>query len=74
LYRLLGPRAGQVREAPGEAMAASAVSIGLAGLERLARGDIAGQGLSPRYVQRAEAEVKAVGHRLESASTRESSN
>ena len=55
-------------------MAASAVSIGLAGLERLARGDIAGQGLSPRYVQRAEAEVKAVGHRLESASTRESSN
>ena len=76
LRRLLGPRAGQVREAPGEAMAASAVSVGLAGLERLARGDIAGQGLSPRYVQRAEAEVKAVGHQLEleSASTLESSN
>lgn len=45
------------REAPPEAMHPSAVSVGLAGLERLRRGDVAGQGLAPRYVQRAEAEV-----------------
>jgi len=74
LRRLLGPREGEVREAPAAAMAASAVSVGLAGLERLARGDIAAQGLSPRYVQRAEAELKAVQNRLASASTLESSN
>jgi tRNA threonylcarbamoyladenosine biosynthesis protein TsaB len=74
LRRLLGPREGEVREAPAAAMAASAVSVGLAGLERLARGDIAVQGLSPRYVQRAEAELKAVRDRLASASTLESSN
>ncbi|MFQ5993152.1 MAG: hypothetical protein ACE5NA_12010, partial [Nitrospiraceae bacterium] len=41
-----------------EAMSASAVSVGLAGLERLARGEVAERGVSPRYVQRAEAEVK----------------
>src|SRR2546430_4001417 len=74
LYRLLGPRSGQVREAPGEAMAASAANHGLARRGRPGRGDIAGPGASPRDLQRAEAEVKAVGHRLESASTRESSN
>lgn len=44
-------------EAPHEAMAASAVSVGLAGLERLARGEVAGRSVSPRYIQRAEAEV-----------------
>lgn len=74
LRRLLGAREGEVREAPTAAMAASAVSVGLAGLERLARGDIAGQGLSPRYVQRAEAELKAVPNRLASARRFESSN
>ncbi len=66
LRRLLGAREGEVREAPGGAMAASAVSVGLAGLERLARGDIAGQGLSPRYVQRAEAELKRYRHTIAS--------
>ena len=35
----------------------SAVSVGFAGLARLQRGGAAGQGLSPLYVQRAEAEV-----------------
>ncbi|HKW85861.1 MAG TPA: tRNA (adenosine(37)-N6)-threonylcarbamoyltransferase complex dimerization subunit type 1 TsaB, partial [Nitrospiraceae bacterium] len=58
IRRLLGARA---CEAPPEAMAASAVSVGLAGLERLARGEVAGQGLSPRYVQRAEAELSGCG-------------
>ncbi|MBI4401888.1 MAG: tRNA (adenosine(37)-N6)-threonylcarbamoyltransferase complex dimerization subunit type 1 TsaB [Nitrospirae bacterium] len=57
LRRLLDLREGDAREASREAMAASAVSVGLAGLARLARGDAAGQGLSPRYVQRAEAEL-----------------
>lgn len=36
----------------------SAVSVGLAGLERLRRGDVAGEEVAPVYVQRAEAEVK----------------
>jgi len=58
LYRLLGPRARDVREPPVEKMRASAVSIGLAGQELLARGLPAGKGLAPRYVQRAEAEIK----------------
>ncbi|HSN04275.1 MAG TPA: tRNA (adenosine(37)-N6)-threonylcarbamoyltransferase complex dimerization subunit type 1 TsaB [Nitrospira sp.] len=37
---------------------ASAVSVGLAGIERLRRGEIAGEEVAPVYVQRAEAEVK----------------
>ncbi|MBM4124264.1 MAG: tRNA (adenosine(37)-N6)-threonylcarbamoyltransferase complex dimerization subunit type 1 TsaB [Nitrospira sp.] len=57
VQRLLGDRAGDAIEASREAMAASAVSVGLAGLERLARGEVAGRGLAPRYVQRAEAEI-----------------
>lgn len=57
LRRLLGPRMRAVREAPPEAMTASAVSVGLAGLERLRRGMVAGLGLTPRYVQHAEAEL-----------------
>jgi tRNA threonylcarbamoyladenosine biosynthesis protein TsaB len=36
----------------------SAVSVGLAGLEKLRRGERAGLGVSPLYVQRSEAEVK----------------
>lgn len=57
LRRALGERAVRVQEAPAAAMAVSAVSVGLAGLERLARGERASQGLAPLYVQRAEAEV-----------------
>ena len=58
LWRLLGDRARDMCEAPPDAMPVSAVSVGLAGLERLARGEVAALGLSPRYVQRAEAELK----------------
>lgn len=45
-------------EAPASAMAASAVSVGLAGRDRLSRGESAAQDAAPRYVQRAEAELK----------------
>jgi tRNA threonylcarbamoyladenosine biosynthesis protein TsaB len=54
---LLGPRAQYACEPPLEKMAASAVSVGLAGQELLARGLLVGTGLAPRYVQRAEAEI-----------------
>ena len=57
LGRLLGTRMAEVEEAPPEAGHPSAVSVGRAGAERLRRGEAAGPGLSPRYVQRAEAEV-----------------
>lgn len=57
LSRLLGRRMTEVEEAPPEAVHPSAVSVGLAGAERLRRGEVAGPGLSPRYVQRPEAEV-----------------
>lgn len=57
LQLVLGERMVKVEAAPPEAMAVSAVSVGLAGLERLARGERAGQGVAPLYVQRAEAEV-----------------
>jgi tRNA threonylcarbamoyladenosine biosynthesis protein TsaB len=56
LQRLLGTGP-QIREAPTEARAASAVSVGQAGRLSLLQGRIAGQGLAPRYVQRAEAEL-----------------
>jgi tRNA threonylcarbamoyladenosine biosynthesis protein TsaB len=36
----------------------SAVSIGMAGIARLRRGEHAGVGISPLYVQRPEAEIK----------------
>jgi tRNA threonylcarbamoyladenosine biosynthesis protein TsaB len=39
-------------------MKPSAVSIGLAGIERLRRGEHAGTGISPLYVQRTAAELK----------------
>jgi tRNA threonylcarbamoyladenosine biosynthesis protein TsaB len=58
LRGLLKTRSLDVGDAPFNAMAASAASVGLAGLERLARGDVAAQGLAPLYVQRAEAEVR----------------
>lgn len=57
LRRIFKSTTHNVCEGPPEAMAASAVSVGLAGLDRLDRGDVAGLGLSPRYVQRAEAEI-----------------
>lgn len=47
-----------VTEAPDSAMKPSAVSIGLAGLERLRRGESAGIGIGPLYVQRTAAELK----------------
>ena len=45
-------------EAPDLAMKPSAISIGLAGIERLQRGESAGIGVSPLYVQRTAAELK----------------
>lgn len=47
-----------VAEAPNSAMKPSAISIGLAGIERLQRGESAGIGISPLYVQRTAAELK----------------
>ena len=47
-----------VTEGPEAAMKPSAVSIGLAGIERLRRGERAGTGISPLYVQRTAAELK----------------
>ncbi len=44
--------------APAHAMKPSAVSIGLAGMQRLRRGETAGLGTSPLYIQRSEAELK----------------
>jgi tRNA threonylcarbamoyladenosine biosynthesis protein TsaB len=57
LRGLLEARAVEVRAAAPEVMRPSAVSVGLAGSARLQRGETAGQGLAPLYVQRAEAEV-----------------
>ena len=57
LRRSLGASACDVCEAPREAMAASAVSVGRAGLELLARGERAPVGISPRYIQRSKAEL-----------------
>jgi tRNA threonylcarbamoyladenosine biosynthesis protein TsaB len=47
-----------VTEAQDSAGKPSAVSIGLAGIERLRRGEFAGIGISPLYVQRTAAELK----------------
>ncbi|MSQ77725.1 MAG: tRNA (adenosine(37)-N6)-threonylcarbamoyltransferase complex dimerization subunit type 1 TsaB [Nitrospiraceae bacterium] len=57
IRRLLGRPLLDAGETPPGAMRPSAVSVGRAGAERLRCGEVAGQGLSPRYVQRAEAEV-----------------
>jgi len=57
LRQRFAERGQEVGEAPPEAMAVSAVSVGLAGQERLMRGELAGQGLAPLYVQRTEAEI-----------------
>jgi len=47
-----------VAEAPDPSMKPSAVSIGFAGIERLRRGESAGIGINPLYVQRTAAELK----------------
>lgn len=52
------PPSATIAEAPETAMKPSAVSIGLAGIERLRRGEYAGIGISPFYVQRTAAELK----------------
>jgi tRNA threonylcarbamoyladenosine biosynthesis protein TsaB len=52
------PPSATIAEAPDSAMKPSAVSIGLAGIERLRRGEHAGTGISPLYVQRTAAELK----------------
>jgi tRNA threonylcarbamoyladenosine biosynthesis protein TsaB len=52
------PPSATIAEAPDHAMKPSAVSIGLAGIERLRRGEHAGTGISPLYVQRTAAELK----------------
>ena len=52
------PPSATVAEAPDSVMKPSAVSIGLAGIERLRRGEYAGTGISPLYVQRTAAELK----------------
>jgi tRNA threonylcarbamoyladenosine biosynthesis protein TsaB len=57
IKRLLGTRAGLVTEAPAHAMRPSAVSVALAARERFARMEVAGSGIVPFYVQRAEAEI-----------------
>ncbi|HMU55943.1 MAG TPA: tRNA (adenosine(37)-N6)-threonylcarbamoyltransferase complex dimerization subunit type 1 TsaB [Nitrospira sp.] len=45
-------------ETPNRNVTPSAVSVGLAGIDKLRRGERAGLGISPLYVQRPEAEVK----------------
>lgn len=57
LRPVLAENAIDVREAPQAAGYPSAVSVGLAGQGQLRRGEIAGRGVAPRYVQRAEADV-----------------
>ncbi len=54
----LGANAEDACAAPQDGMAASAVSVGRAGLQLLACGRNAPVGLSPRYIQRSEAELK----------------
>src|SRR5688500_17612359 len=46
-----------IQEGSAECMTASAVSVGLAGVEQIGKNAIAGYGISPRYIQRAEAEI-----------------
>jgi tRNA threonylcarbamoyladenosine biosynthesis protein TsaB len=57
LRHLFTSSAVPIQEAAADVMAASAVSVGLAGMEKIRNKDLAGYGLSPRYVQRAEAEI-----------------
>ncbi len=57
LRRLFNSQQVLIQEGPAECMAVSAVSVGLAGVEQMGKNDIAGYGISPRYIQRAEAEI-----------------
>jgi tRNA threonylcarbamoyladenosine biosynthesis protein TsaB len=57
LLSLSERRGRHAHEAPCDKMQASAVSVGLAGQELLGRGSLVGADISPRYVQRAEAEL-----------------
>ena len=57
LQRLFDSFEVPVQEGAADVMAASAVNVGLAGAEKIRQKDIAGYGLSPRYIQRAEAEI-----------------
>ena len=52
------PSSARFAVAPDSAMKPSAVSIGLAGIERFQRGECAGIGISPLYIQRTAAELK----------------
>jgi tRNA threonylcarbamoyladenosine biosynthesis protein TsaB len=52
------PPSATIAEAPDHATKPSAVSIGLAGIERLRRDESAGIGIGPLYVQRTAAELK----------------
>lgn len=58
IQQALDAAGGQIREITLEQQRPSAVSVGLAGRQRLAEGQIAEQELVPRYVQRTEAEVQ----------------
>ena len=57
LWRLFNSVGAPIKEGAAEAMAASAVSVGLVGAEKIRENNIAGHGIAPRYIQRAEAEV-----------------
>jgi len=52
------PPGAAVCPVPAEALRPSAVTVGLAGIERLRRGDVAGDQVAPLYVQRSEAEIR----------------
>jgi tRNA threonylcarbamoyladenosine biosynthesis protein TsaB len=51
-------RSVKLTAAPAHAMKPSAVSIGLAGMQRLRKGETAGLGVRPLYIQRSEAELR----------------
>ncbi len=55
---VLSDRAREWREVPPERQHPSAGNVAQAGLERLRRGEVAGDMVAPLYVQRAEAELK----------------
>ncbi len=44
--------------APGDSVRPSAVTVGQVGIERLRRGEVAGDQVAPLYVQRTEAEIR----------------
>src|SRR5205085_10777975 len=57
LRRLCHAVEAPIKEGDANAMAASAVSVALVGAEKIRQNDLAGHGISPRYIQRAEAEI-----------------